>query len=63
MVIGCESEALMLIVIVARSRLDRYEDQRRQFEDWDDVWIVLDRRMNRANDADPKCLITKGCFG
>jgi len=34
----------MLIFIVARTRLDRYEDLRRQFGDWRDVRIVLDRR-------------------
>jgi hypothetical protein len=31
----------MLVFVVARSRLDRYEEQ---FEDWPDVTIVLDRR-------------------
>ena len=34
----------MLIFVVARSRLDRYEELRRHFEDWRDVRIVLDRR-------------------
>jgi hypothetical protein len=34
----------VLIFVVARTRLDRYEDLRRQFEDWLDVGIVLDRR-------------------
>ena len=34
----------MLIFVVARTRLDRYEDLRRQFGDWRDVRIVLDRR-------------------
>jgi hypothetical protein len=34
----------MLIFVVARNRLDRYEELRRQFEDWPDVIIVLDRR-------------------
>ena len=34
----------MLIFVVARNRLDRYEDLRRQFEDRNDVRIVLDRR-------------------
>jgi hypothetical protein len=34
----------VLIFVVARSRLDRYEELRRQFEGWRDVWIVLDRR-------------------
>ena len=34
----------MLIFVVARTRLGRYEELRRQFEDWPDVTIVLDRR-------------------
>ena len=34
----------MLIFVVARSRLDRYEELLRHFEDWRDVRIVLDRR-------------------
>ena len=34
----------MLIFVVARTRLDRYEDLRRQFGDWRDVRIILDRR-------------------
>jgi len=34
----------MLIFVVARTRLDRYEELRRQFADWTDVRIVLDRR-------------------
>lgn len=34
----------MLVFVVARSRLDRYEELRRQFQDWRDVRIVLDRR-------------------
>jgi len=34
----------MLIFVVARTRLDRYEDLRHQFQDWRDVRIVLDRR-------------------
>ena len=35
----------MLMVVVARHRLDRYEDLRRRFEDSNDVRIVLDRRQ------------------
>jgi hypothetical protein len=35
---------IMLIFVVARSRLDRYEELRRQFGNWPDVSIVLDRR-------------------
>ena len=34
----------MLIFVVARSRLDRYEELCQQFGDWRDVRIVLDRR-------------------
>ena len=34
----------MLLFVVARARLDRYEELRRQFEDSRDVRIVLDRR-------------------
>jgi len=34
----------VLIFVVARTRLDRYEDLRRQFGDWRDVRIILDRR-------------------
>jgi hypothetical protein len=34
----------MLIFVVARTRLDRYEELRHQFQDWRDVRIVLDRR-------------------
>ena len=34
----------MLLFVVARSRLDRYEELRRHFEEWRDVRVVLDRR-------------------
>ena len=34
----------MFIFVVARTRLDRYEQLRRHFEDRDDVRVVLDRR-------------------
>ena len=34
----------VLLFVVARNRLDRYEELRRQFEDWRDVRVVLDRR-------------------
>jgi len=34
----------VLLFVVARTRLDRYEELRREFEDWRDVRIVLDRR-------------------
>jgi len=34
----------VLIFVVARTRLDRYEELRRLFENWPDVSIILDRR-------------------
>ena len=34
----------MLLVVVARHRLDRYEDLRRRFADSNNVRIVLDQR-------------------
>ena len=34
----------MLIFVVARSRMDRHEELRRQLEDWRDVRVILDRR-------------------
>lgn len=34
----------MLMFVVARRRLDRYEELRRQFADRPDVRVVLDRR-------------------
>jgi hypothetical protein len=34
----------MLLFVVARTRLDRYEELRDDFGDWRDVRIVLDRR-------------------
>jgi hypothetical protein len=34
----------MLIFVVARTRLDRYEELRRHFEGCRDVCILLDRR-------------------
>ena len=35
---------MLPFIVVARSRLDRYEELRRHFEDWRDVVVVLDRR-------------------
>jgi len=32
----------VLIFVVARTRLDRYEELRQQFRDWRDVRIILD---------------------
>jgi hypothetical protein len=34
----------MLIFVVARTRLDRYDELRHDFGDWRDVRILLDRR-------------------
>ena len=34
----------MLIFVVGRTRLERYEELRRHFEHWRDVRVVLDRR-------------------
>jgi hypothetical protein len=34
----------VLIFVVGRTRLDRYEELRLHFEDWRDVRVVLDRR-------------------
>jgi len=42
----------VLIFVVARSRLDRYEELRRHFEDWRDVRVVLDRREGERRSAD-----------
>jgi len=41
----------VLLFIVARTRLDRYEELRRHFEDWRDVRIVLDRREGERRAA------------
>jgi len=43
----------MLLFVVARSRLDRYEVLRRQFHDWRDVRIVLDRREGERRTPQP----------
>ena len=43
----------MLIFVVARSRLDRYDELREQFGDWRDVRIVLDRREGERRTAQP----------
>lgn len=34
----------MLLFVVARTRLDRYEELRRQFQEAQDVRVILDRR-------------------
>jgi hypothetical protein len=43
----------VLIFVVARSRLDRYDELREQFGDWCDVGIVLDRREGERQTAQP----------
>ena len=43
----------MLVFVVARSRLDRYEELRRQFGDWHDVRIILDRREGERRAPQP----------
>ena len=42
----------MLIFVVARTRMDRYEELRRHFEDWRDVRVVLDRREGERRTPD-----------
>jgi hypothetical protein len=34
----------LILFVVARSRMDRYEELRRQLVDWGDVRVILDRR-------------------
>ena len=34
----------LLLFIVARSRLDRYDELRRQLGEWRDVKVILDRQ-------------------
>jgi hypothetical protein len=41
----------VLLFVVARTRLDRYEALRREFEDWRDVRILLDRREPHETSA------------
>jgi len=43
----------MLIFVVARTRLDRYEELRQQFGDWHDVRIILDRREGERRTPHP----------
>jgi hypothetical protein len=47
---------VMLIFVFARTRLDRYEELRRQFQDWRDVQIVLDRREGERRAPQPTFL-------
>jgi hypothetical protein len=42
-----------LLIFVARTRLDRYGELRRQFADWRDVRIVLDRREGDRRTSRP----------
>ena len=43
----------MLIVVVARTRLDRYDELCHQFHDWRDVRVVLDRRAGERRTPQP----------
>ena len=43
----------MLLFVVARTRLDRYAELHRQFHDWRDVQIVLDRREGDRRTSHP----------
>ena len=46
----------MLIFVVGRSRLDRYEELRLHFEDWRDVRVVLDRREGERREPHDTCV-------
>ena len=50
----------MLLFVVARTRLDRYAELRRQFDDWRDVRIVLDRREGVGHGSTPFRVWTGG---
>ena len=43
----------VLLFVVARTRLDRYGELSRQFADWRDVRIVLDRREGDRRTSHP----------
>ena len=43
----------LLLFVVARNRLDRYEELRHQFGDWRDVPVVLDRREGERRAPQP----------
>ena len=43
----------MLVFVVARGRLDRYEELRRHFGDWRDVRVILDRREGEQGAPSP----------
>ena len=52
----------MLIFVVGRSRLDRYEELRRQFGGWQDMIIVLDRREgDRRTGQGPHVSVDRRC--
>ena len=44
----------MLLFVVARTRLDRYEELRQEFKDWRDVRIILDRREGERRILNPR---------
>jgi hypothetical protein len=41
------------LFIVARSRLDRYEELRQDFEHWRDARVILDRREGERRTPQP----------
>ena len=43
----------VLLFVVARTRLDRYGELSRQFADWRDVRVVLDRREGDRRTSHP----------
>ena len=43
----------MLLFVVARTRKDRYEELRREFDHWRDVRIILDRREGERRIPQP----------
>ena len=50
----------MLIFVVGRTRLDRYEELRLHFEDWRDVRVVLDRREGERREPHTRLLEQRG---
>jgi hypothetical protein len=51
----------VLLIIVTRSRLDRYAELRHDFGDWRDVRIVLDRREGdrRTPKVSPEAIVDR----
>jgi hypothetical protein len=46
----------LLLFIVARTRLDRFEELRQYFAGWRDVRIVLDRREGERREPHDTCV-------